>query len=229
VADFHDQEIPMKFLLRTLLCAGLLVLAGQAHAGFFIPKDATMTMGMYSPDAQAFELSHGLSRQLSLTAAYHRYLSDDRSKDRRFTTVQLGYLLNRSYHADGVGNVYVFGGPIAARSSETGGTRAGLQAGLWGDYETRRIYLRASTQIHHASSMRQTVTTGQALWAPYAADYEDVASWMGVQVQRRSNLSHATQITPMLRFFQRNWWVDAGISTNRQHRGDAFINLMILY
>lgn len=219
----------MKRFFCAPLCAALFVLAVPARAGFFIPKDSTMLMGMYSPDAQSVELSHGLSRDWSLTGGYHRYESDDRSKDRRFTTLQVGYLLNRTYYTDGVSNVYVFGGPVLARSNELADTRAGLQAGLWGDFETRRVYLRASTQTHDAGPLRQTVTTAQALWAPYAADYEDIASWFGVQVQRRTELSDATQLTPMLRFFQRNWWVDAGVSSNRQHRGDAFINLMFLY
>ena len=220
----------MKASIRTLLCAILFALATPASAGFFIPKDTTMLMGMHTPDAQSLELSHGLSRNLSLTGGYHRYLSDDQSKDRRFTAAQAAYLVNRSYYTDGVSNVYVFGGPLAASSgSEFAGTKVGLQAGLWSDYETRRVYVRASIQTHDAGPIRQTVTTAQALWAPYAADYEDIASWLGAQVQRRTRLSETTQITPMVRFFQRNWWVDVGVSVNREHRGDVYINVMFLY
>jgi hypothetical protein len=220
----------VKVIFGALMCASLLAAPLATRAGFFIPKDTTMLMGMHSPDAQSLELAHGLTRDWSLMGGYHRYRSDDLGKDRRFTAVQLSYLLNRTYQSDGVGNLYVFGGPIVAQSkSELDESKPGWQAGAWGDYETRRIYTRVSIQTHDAGPLRQTVTTGQALWAPYAADYEDIASWIGVQLQRRSHLSDVTQVTPMLRFFQRNWWVDAGISANDEHRGDVFINLMLLF
>jgi len=188
-----------------------------------------MLMGMYSPDAQSFDVMHGLSRNVSVAAGWHRYKSDDGSKDRRFTTVQAAYLLNRSYYADGVSNLYVFGGPVSARSDELADDKTGIQAGAWGDYETRRIYVRASVQRHDVDIVEQTVTTAQALWAPYAADYEDVATWFGVQLQRRTHLSEHTQVTPMVRFFQRTWWVDAGASVNDQHRGDIYLNIMLLF
>ena len=45
----------------------------------------------------------------------------------------------------------------------------------------------------------------------------------------RSGLTEATQVTPLLRLFQRRWWVDVGVSVNREHRGDAFVNLMLLF
>jgi hypothetical protein len=219
----------MKSFFRTLLCAVLSAPVLSAQAGFFIPKDTTMVMGMYSPDAHTVEAMHGLSRSLSIAAGHHRYKSDDGSKDRRFTTVQAAYLVNRSFYSDGVSNLYVFGGPVLAKSDELVDDKFGIQAGVWADYETRRIYVRASVQRHDAGKVEQTVTTGQALWAPYAADYEDIATWFGVQLQRRTQLSDETQITPMVRFYQRTWWVDAGASVNSEHRGDIYLNVMLLF
>lgn len=206
-----------------------LLWAGTAHAGLFIPKGTSMAMAMYSPDSQSLEFAHGFTREWGGAIGYHRYLSDDERIEREFYALQASYLALRSYQSDGIANVYVLGGPVLAHSNEVSDDKLGFQAGLWVDYETRRIYTRASIQTHWTSAYSQTVQTVQGLWAPYAADYEDIATWVGVQLERRNGLSNATQVTPLLRFFQRDWWVDTGVSVNGQHRGDVFINLMILF
>ncbi|MCQ9378990.1 hypothetical protein [Methyloversatilis sp. XJ19-49] len=220
---------------RTLAALALSALAGQAHAGFFIPRDITMFMFTASPDAQMAEVAHGFRADLSVAAGQSRYLSDDESIERRYTTLQANWLVHRHYGRDGIANAYIYGGPLAARGSaydEAGtdsGSRSGVHGGFWMDYETRRIYTRLSTHLYHAGSQTQAVTTAQALWAPYAADYEDIALWFGLQAERRSTLSDATQITPLVRVFQRRWWVDVGVSVNSQHRGDGFVNVMLLF
>lgn len=218
----------MKIFITAIGCS-LALCAGAAHAGLFIPKDTTMVIGMYAPDAQTFEVSYGFSRDWSGSAGWHRYKNDDGDVQRDFFALRASYLALRLLRSEGIANVYVLGGPALARSDEFEGEKLGAQAGLWADYETRRLYTRVSLQTHWTSAFSQTVLTAQALWAPYAADYEDVASWAGLQVERRNGLSDATQITPILRFFQRNWWVDGGVSVNREHRGDVFINLMLLF
>ena len=65
----------------------------------------------------------------------------------------------------------------------------------------------------------------QAMVAPYLADYEDVATFVGVQAKRRTN-EPQTELTPYLRLFKKTWWLDVGMSVNRAHRRDIFINLM---
>lgn len=208
-----------------------------ASAGFFIPRDVTMFMFSASPDSQMADIAHGVRADLALSAGQSRYRSDDRRIDRHYTTLQGNWLIHRDYGADGITNLYLFGGPLLARSSEFVGagagsgddTRAGLHGGFWADHETRRIYGRLSTHTYLAGGRSQTVTTAQGLWAPYAADYEDIATWLGLQLERRSGLTDATQVTPLLRLFQRRWWVDVGVSVNREHRGDAFVNLMLLF
>lgn len=212
-----------------LAALSLFVLSAQASAGFFIPRDITMFMFTASPDSQMAEVTHGLRADLSVATGQSRYLSDDGLTERRYATLQANWLVHRAYGSDGITNAYVYGGPLAARGSEFSGTHGGAHGGFWVDHETRRVYARLSAHAYHAARHTQVVTTGQALWAPYAADYEDIATWLGVQAERRSGLTEVTQITPLLRLFQRRWWVDVGVSVNREHRGDAFLNLMFLF
>lgn len=217
--------------LRALVAFALSALASHAHAGFFIPRDITMFMFAAAPDAQMAEVAHGFRADLSIAAGQSRYLSDDESIERRYTTLQANWLAHRHYGRDGIANAYLYGGPLVARGSayDEGGSRSGVHGGFWMDYETRRVYTRLSTHLYHAGGQTQAVTTAQALWAPYAADYEDIALWFGLQAERRSTLSDATQITPLVRLFQRRWWVDVGVSVNSQHRGDGFVNVMLLF
>jgi hypothetical protein len=223
------QFIDRRALARAALALALAMLSARASAGFFIPRDITMFMFAASPDSQMAEVTHGVRADLSIAGGQSRYLSDDEGIERRFTTLQANWLVHRSYGADGITNAYLYGGPLLARGSEFDGTHSGLHGGFWADHETRRIYGRLSTHAYHAAGRTQLVTTAQALWAPYAADYEDIATWFGLQAERRSGLSDATQITPLLRIFQRRWWVDVGVSMNREHRGDAFVNVMLLF
>jgi hypothetical protein len=216
-------------LLQAAACFGLCAFALGAHAGLFLPKDTRMAMAMYAPDAQAVELAYGFTRELGGTMGWHRYENDAGDVRRDYFVLRANYLVFRSYGESGIANAYVMGGPAWARDEASGDERMGAQVGFWADYETRRIYTRFSTLTHWTSAYSQTVNTAQALWAPYAADYEDLATWIGVQVERRNGLSDATQITPLLRLFQRNWWVDAGVSVNDAHRGDVFLNLMFLF
>lgn len=216
-------------LFQAFICCALMGVVSSAQAGLFLPKNTRMAMAMYAPDSQSLEMSYGFSRDLSGTTGWHRYESDDGETRHDYYVVRANYLAYRAYGEEGIANAYIVGGPAWAYDRESGDERLGAQVGFWFDYETRRIYTRFSTSTHWTSAYSQTVNTAQALWAPYAADYEDVATWIGLQVERRNGLSDATQITPLLRFFQRNWWVDAGVSVNSAHRGDLFLNLMLLF
>ena len=63
----------------------------------------------------------------------------------------------------------------------------------------------------------------------YLAELEAQGASFELHYAYRSGLTDATQVTPLLRLFQRRWWVDVGVSVNREHRGDAFVNLMLLF
>jgi hypothetical protein len=223
-----------------------------SHAGFFIPKDTTMVMGTFSPDEQNYELAYGFDRRVSGSVGLTRVKEAGESQAwRNVAMTQLSYLLHRQPTTDGIFNAYVWAGPIAQRlesssvlsasksSHKHAGhgeepsveldrkTRAGAQAGLWLDFETRSVYTRLKLHSFRTEGWRRNEVVAQAMLAPYKADYEDIASWGGVQVKRVSG--DKTEITPYVRFFQRNWWIDAGISVDRAHRDNFFLNLSYTY
>ena len=228
------------------MSVGTLVVAGlpsAAHAGFFIPKDNWMVMTTVTPDEINLDLAYGIRRDTSVSVGLTRVrepAADTPSGKawRNIWFTQGVYLLKRVSTEDGIGNAYLFGGPIL-QQRESGGAglgadtaaRLGAQAGVWADYETRRIYTRI--KIHGLKSTggdnwRRNEVIAQAMWAPYAAEYEDVASWIGVQGKRVSD-ERRIEVTPYVRFFRKNWWIDAGVSVDRAHRKDIFVNFMYLF
>jgi len=223
--------------------AGAALCASAAHAGFFIPKDNWMAMATYTPTEINTDLAYGLRRDLSVSLGLTRVKDAPPPAGRASPgwrdvwIAQASYLLKRVPTDDGIGNAYVFGGPLVEQRAHGGGSHPGVSAGVWLDYETRRIYTRL--KLHTLQSwgddapaqparwLRNEVV-GQAMWAPYAADYEDIASWIGVQAKRVSG-EPQTEITPYVRLFRKNWWIDAGASVNRANRKDLFVNFMYLF
>jgi hypothetical protein len=225
-----------------LLAAVTALTASTAHAGFFIPKDNWMAMATYTPTELNTDIAYGLRRDLSLSFGLTRVKetlpgvtqSTPETAWRNVWIAQASYLLKRVPTHDGIGNAYVFGGPLLEQRERGGDRNAGASAGVWLDYETRRIYTRL--KLHTLQSWggdasqrwRRNEVVGQAMWAPYAADYEDVASWIGVQAKRVSG-EPQTELTPYVRLFRKNWWIDAGASVNSVNRRDIFVNFMYLF
>ncbi|MFN3629218.1 MAG: hypothetical protein ACK4XK_04030 [Casimicrobiaceae bacterium] len=219
-----------KTALALIATGTMLSLApGAAHAGFFIPKDTLMVMGMWTPAERTAEVADGFTRHVSGSVAFVRRFDDfdgGRRRERADLVMAQGTLLvYRHQTSDGIGNAYVFGGPLAARFATRGDTRYGVHAGIWADYETRWIYTRASHHAHRYANRTFNETVLQGMLAPYAADYDDIASWGGVQLKKKGGQSQL-EVTPYLRFFSKRWWIDAGVSVNRRNRNDLFINFM---
>jgi len=201
-------------------------------------------MTTVTPDEINLDLAYGVRRDTSVSVGLTRVreAAPDTPSGKAWRNVwftQGVYLVKRVTTEDGIGNAYVFGGPILEQREAGGNAHAGSltdarfggQGGVWADYETRRIYTRL--KIHGLKSAggdrwRRNEVVAQLMWAPYAADYEDVASWIGVQAKRVSD-ERRIEVTPYVRFFRKDWWIDAGVSVDRAHRKDFFVNFMHLF
>lgn len=211
------------------LCAmATSVIPATSHAGFFIPKGTTMTMMTLSPDEQNYDIAYGFDRRWSGSVGLTRVREGGSDAAwRNIVTTQAAYLVHRFGTEKGIFNAYVWGGPIVESLEGTDRTRMGAQGGVWIDYETRRIYTRIKAHGFKSEGWRRNEVVAQGMLAPYEADYEDIASWGGVQVKRVSG--EKTEITPFVRFFQRRWWIDAGVSVDRAHRHNFFLNLIYTF
>jgi hypothetical protein len=218
-------------------CALLAMFVSMpSHAGFFIPKDTTMVMTMLSPDEQNYEIAYGFDRRLSGSVGLTRVRESGSARVREggseaawrnVVTTQATYLVHRFGTERGIFNAYVWGGPIAETLEGANRTRVGGQAGVWLDYETRRIYTRVKAHAFKSKDWRRNEVVAQGMVAPYEADYEDVAAWGGLQLKRVSG--EKSEVTPYVRFFRKQWWIDAGVSVDRTHRNNFFFNFMYTF
>jgi hypothetical protein len=205
-----------------------MIAPATSHAGFFIPKGTTMTMMTLSPDEQNYDIAYGFDRRWSGSVGLTRVREGGSDAAwRNVVTTQAAYLVHRFGTEKGIFNAYVWGGPIVESLEGADRTRVGAQGGVWVDYETRRIYTRIKAHGFKSEGWRRNEVVAQGMVAPYEADYEDIAAWGGVQLKRVSG--EKTEVTPYVRFFRKQWWIDAGVSVDRTHRNNFFFNVMYTF
>jgi hypothetical protein len=221
--------VPIRRVAAAGLAGALACLAApSAQAGLFIAKDVWMTMVSGSPDSQMAEAMYGVTPRVSVGAGWVRMQSDERvghvhSIDIRY--VQGNYLIHRIHRPDSVANFYGFAGLGVARGDRFSGREPSLHGGLQADWETRRWYVNGNVHWWHSDAFRHRIDSLTVGWAPYAAEYEEWATWFLLRGERRENLSTGTEVTPMLRLFRKSWWFEVG----RSNRGSWSFNVMHVF
>jgi hypothetical protein len=206
----------------------LAVGAPAAHAGLFIAKDVWMAMAYWTPEYRMTEVMYGLTPRLSVGAGWVGLRSDDRvaqQQDTRIGYAQANYLVHRVHRPDSVANFYVFGGLGGARGDFFGGTEPSWHGGGQIDWESRRWYVNGNVHWWGSDAFRYRIDTVTLGWAPYAADYEDWATWFLIRAERRSDLTTGTEVFPALRLFHKDLWFEIG----RSNRGAWMFNVMHVF
>ena len=141
-----------------------------------------------------------------------------------FTAVgpQLNLLVKRWNLPDGQGNIFTMSGAGTA-IEKNGQSHFAAWTGLLADYETRRIFTSYELRLMYAQTIEKSVwQRARVGFAPYLANYEDLNTWLMVQVDHHPNKTHATTVTPLVRLFYKTLLVEGGVST----RGTAMINFV---
>lgn len=130
----------------------------------------------------------------------------------RFDKKEYGFfkfnnLLFRKNTSHSQGNLYLHTGL---------GTESTYQAGLEGDWETRRLY----SSLKHLQFNHQRVTQARLGFSPLERSFEDLQVWAMFQVMVTRD---TTMLTPLLRFFYHNVLWEMGSSL----KGEWMLNLMV--
>ena len=151
--------------------------------------------------------------------------SEDGTLERDIVYVRAN-LLGKRWNLPGAqANVFVWGGLGRARGSDFGsvGTR---NVGAQVDYETRRVYASLRSDLHYSRRFSHRIDTVQLGWAPYAHDYESLATWLVVQARHyTSGLYDGIEPALVLRLFKGPVWVELGSTS----KGELQAMLMINY
>jgi hypothetical protein len=126
---------------------------------------------------------------------------------------QLNTLLKRWNLPEGQGNLFLMAGGGEARQGSRTEPAAWLT--LLGDYETRRLFFSYESRFMYARGIEKSVwQRAYAGFAPYLADYEQLNSWLLLRVDHHPAKHDHFVVTPVIRFFYKTIWLEAGYSSN---------------
>lgn len=211
-----------RFSLRpriALLCLGLAPFAPiSADAKPISYVGGTMVMVENDETGNTASIDYTFSPR----AAAALYVKRETGGD-RFTTVgpQVNLLAKRWNMPEAQGNIFVMTGAGAAVRG--GDTHFAAWTGVLADYETRRIFTSYEVRLMYAQGIEKSVWQRARLGvAPYLANYDDLNTWVMIQVDHHPDKTHTTAVTPLIRLFYKTFLVEGGVST----RGTMMFNLV---
>jgi hypothetical protein len=126
---------------------------------------------------------------------------------------QLNTLLKRWNLPHGQGNIFAMTGGGLARQGSRNEPAAWLT--LLADYETRRVFFSYEPRVMYAGNIEKSFwQRAYAGFAPYLAEYEDLNTWLLIRVDHHPAKPDAFVVTPVIRFFYKTIWLEAGYSSN---------------
>lgn len=161
----------------------------------------------------------------SLGGGWLELQSEDGAKQRHIAYLR-GNLLAKRWNLPGAqANVFVWGGLGRATGNDFAGSDLSRNIGVQADFETRRIYGSFRSDLQESDHFSHRIDTVQLGWAPYAHDYDTLATWFVVQSRRYSgDLFEGTETALLVRLFKGGTWVEFGATTNGKLQAMAMFN-----
>lgn len=155
-------------------------------------------------------------------AAAGRFMRFDTTAGRvQFFAPQADLLLKRWNASDSQANIYAYGA-FGAMNFEGSTAGAGL-AGVEADAESRTLFALVKYEKMWSNLGPDFYDYQVRLGAaPYAAEFNEIASWFMIQYQYHPMLTRKYAVTPLARVFYKNFLVEVGSS----FEGDWMTNFM---
>ena len=130
---------------------------------------------------------------------------------KKYFMIQNNNLLNRWNSRGSQGNIYVFTGVgLMASKSNAKSIDNLVHFGIQADWETQNIY----TQLNIHSYLKQApllFISGRVGIVPYVGSYDDLHTWLILQIDQRSSRSHSVSTAmPVIRLFKDNYLFEFG-------------------
>lgn len=219
----------LKPLLVTLLCAALPAISQPATAGPMGFKDSVMAMGDFNNNWRESFINYAITPRdaLGVSATYMR--ADDTEKTRTLEELTYTRRLARWNMPHAQANLWFMGGIGALQGEDKNVIRNGIVTdrrfdkvmvtpGVQFDYETTRVYFAATHRLYRAPDINHDYTAMRAGFSFYEAEYDKTQPWFILEARNMNGLSEKTEITPMLRFINKSFFIEAGINNYREPR-----------
>lgn len=214
----------IKFFKALLTGAIAFASSQYATAGPMGFKDSYMLMGDFNNNWRESFINYAITPRdaFGVSATYMR--SDDKTKTRTLEEATYTRLLERWNMPHSQANLWFVGGIGAVQGEDEGinGDRnfdkVMFTPGVQFDYETTRIYFQATHRLYRASDINHDFSSARAGFSFYETEYDKTQPWFIVEARNMNGLSDKVEITPMLRFINKNFFVEAGVNNSREPR-----------
>lgn len=159
---------------------------------------------------------HSVMASYSPTAQYAVGLRSEymREDEDWVHTATYNRLLKRWNGADSQGNLFLQTGLGVAE--HRGEIDPAASLGLEADWETRRIYFSYENRYLYAGDVEQSFShKARAGFAPYVGDYDDIHTWLMVQIDHHPTERDNVMVTPFVRLFTQEVLGEIGISNKK--------------
>lgn len=161
----------------------------------------------------------------SLGASWLQLRSEDGRLQRHITLGRANLLAQRWNLPAAQANVFVWAGLGRASGNDFDGSTLARNGGFQLDYETRRVYAALRSDLQESRHYSHRIDTLQLGWAPYAHDYDRIATWFVLQGRRYSgDLVAGTETALLLRLFKGGTWIEAGATRDGKVQAMAMFN-----
>lgn len=206
-------------LLACLIVGALPIAAHAAPMGF---KDSWMSMGDLGPNWREVYANYAVTVRDAFGIANTYMRSDDKHTSLDLTDLTYTRLLRRWNLSNAQANFWFVTGLGEARmhdaASGSSDTRAMVSPGVQFDYETTRVYFATMGRLYRGHGINHDYGSVRAGFSFYETDYDETQPWFIVEARRMRALSDKTEITPMLRLVNKNYFIEAGMNNSRQIR-----------
>jgi hypothetical protein len=212
-----------KVLKAAMPCCALLSsqLALAGPMGF---DGSFMSMGDFNNNWREAFINYAVTPRdaFGVSATYMR--NDDKSKTRTLEELTYTRLLHRWNAPHSQANLWFMGGIGALQGEDE---RVGkddnfdkimVTPGVQFDYETTRIYFQATHRLYRASDINHDYSSVRAGFSFYETDYDKTQPWFVLEARNMNGLSDKIEVTPMLRFINKRFFVEAGMNTDYKPR-----------
>ncbi len=214
----------MRFLLYALLGIGLMIPSIVQARPVSYPGGWTLML-MNDGFRNSAHVHYSPTVRTSLGYRFEYW----RDKEFTLNAVQMNNLLKRWNNPDSQASLYLKSGVGVAYSYAgefDGETSAAGFAGIAADWENRRYFVSYENRYTEAGKIddffQQSARVG---WAPYKGDYDDLHTWLMLQVKHVPEADDDFTVTPLVRFFKYVHLIEAGVN----NRGEVLFNYVFRY
>ena len=199
----------MKTILLILTTTLALALVSDAKPLSYVGG----TMVMQENDETGRTLS--LDYTFTPTEAFGVYIKqEENGKEIFMFTPEINTLLKRWNLPDGQGNIFNMSG--AGIANYRGNNQPSLWTAFLADYESRRWFISYEPRFVWDGNIEKSVWQRTRIgFAPHLANYNELNTWIMLQVDHHPAKHDHFVATPLIRFFYKTYLFEIGYGSNQ--------------